>query len=144
MIMEEIVYRNRLPIQLRFNDIDVIGHVNNTVYFNFYDLGKTAYFEEVRGEHIDWSSTDIVVRCINAEFLAPTFYRDRIEVDTAVVKIGNKSLHVHQRIIDTVNNVVKSTCTTVMVGFDVTTNSSKDISQTWKDAIRAYEQNPNL
>ena len=61
MIMEEIVYRNRLPIQLRFNDIDVIGHVNNTVYFNFYDLGKTAYFEEVRGEHIDWSSTDIVV-----------------------------------------------------------------------------------
>ena len=77
-------------------------------------------------------------------FLAPTVYRDRIEVDTAIVKIGNKRLHVHQRIIDTVNNVVKSTCTTVMVGFDVASNTSKEISQTWKDAIRAYEQNPNL
>ena len=42
--MEEIVFHHALPIQLRFNDVDKFGHVNNTVYFSFYDLGKTEIF----------------------------------------------------------------------------------------------------
>lgn len=140
----ETIFRNRLPIQLRFNDIDIVGHVNNAVYFSFFDLGKTAYFDAVRGSHMDWSSTDIVIRHIEADFQVPTFYRDQIEVDTAVIKLGNKSLQMEQRVIDTKNNVVKCVCKTVMVGFDRETNSSKEISQFWKDAIRTYEQNPNL
>ena len=45
--MEEIVFHHALPIQLRFNDVDKFGHVNNTVYFSFYDLGKTEYFASV-------------------------------------------------------------------------------------------------
>lgn len=35
--MEEIVFHHTLPIQLRFNDVDKFGHVNNTVYFSFYN-----------------------------------------------------------------------------------------------------------
>ena len=45
--MEEIQFNHTLPIQLRFNDVDKFGHVNNTVYFSFYDLGKTEYFASV-------------------------------------------------------------------------------------------------
>ena len=33
-------FRHTLPLQLRFNDIDLLGHVNNSVYFSFYDAGK--------------------------------------------------------------------------------------------------------
>ena len=40
-------FHHTLPIQLRFNDVDKFGHVNNTVYFSFYDLGKTEYFATV-------------------------------------------------------------------------------------------------
>ena len=29
-------FRHTLPLQLRFNDIDLLGHVNNSVYFSFY------------------------------------------------------------------------------------------------------------
>lgn len=42
---EEIKFNHTLPIQLRFNDVDKFGHVNNTVYFSFYDLGKTPVFD---------------------------------------------------------------------------------------------------
>ena len=27
-------FRHTLPLQLRFNDIDLLGHVNNSVYFS--------------------------------------------------------------------------------------------------------------
>lgn len=45
-------FKHSVPVQLRFNDADALGHVNNSVYFTFYDLGKTEYFKAVRGGEI--------------------------------------------------------------------------------------------
>ena len=45
--MEQLTFKHTIPIQLRFNDFDALGHVNNSVYFSFYDLGKTDYFRNV-------------------------------------------------------------------------------------------------
>ena len=35
-----------LPLQLRFNDVDMMGHVNNAVIMEFFDLGKSHYFAD--------------------------------------------------------------------------------------------------
>ena len=35
-------YRHVLPLQIRFNDVDKFGHVNNTVYFQFRFLTNGA------------------------------------------------------------------------------------------------------
>ena len=39
---KEEKFYHRLPIQIRFNDVDRYGHVNNNAYFAYYDLGKDA------------------------------------------------------------------------------------------------------
>ena len=70
--MEEIVFHHTLPIQLRFNDVDKFGHVNNTVYFSFYDLGKTEYFGSVC-PGVDWEKIGIVVVHIEANFVKQIF-----------------------------------------------------------------------
>ena len=88
--MEEIVFHHTLPIQLRFNDVDKFGHVNNTVYFSFYDLGKTEYFGSVC-PGVDWEKIGIVVVHIEANFVKQIFASDHIAVQTAVSKIGTKS-----------------------------------------------------
>ena len=90
--MEEIEFHHSLPIQLRFNDVDKFGHVNNTVYFSFYDLGKTEYFASVC-PGVDWEKDGIVVVHIEADFLAQIFSSDHIAVQTAVCEIGTKSFH---------------------------------------------------
>lgn len=88
--MEDIKFNHTLPIQLRFNDVDKFGHVNNTVYFSFYDLGKTEYFASVC-PHVDWQKDGIVVVHIEANFLAQIYGSDHIAVQTAVTQIGTKS-----------------------------------------------------
>ena len=42
-----IQFHHVLPLQIRFNDVDKFGHVNNTVYFQFYDTAKTDYIASV-------------------------------------------------------------------------------------------------
>ena len=37
-------FHNVVPLQIRFNDVDKFGHVNNTIYFQFYDLVRRIMF----------------------------------------------------------------------------------------------------
>ena len=38
-------FHNVVALQIRFNDVDKFGHVNNTIYFQFYDSGKTDCYD---------------------------------------------------------------------------------------------------
>ena len=136
--MEEIQFNHTLPIQLRFNDVDKFGHVNNTVYFSFYDLGKTEYFASVCPD-VDWEKDGIVVVHIEANFLAQIYGSDHIAVQTAVTEIGTKSFHLAQRVIDTETQEVKCVCTSVMVAFDLAKHESKPLEEKWIEAICKYE-----
>jgi acyl-CoA thioester hydrolase len=132
-------FHHSYPLQLRFNDIDSLGHVNNSVYFTFYDLGKSRYFESVKKQSIDWRKADVVIANVNADFLSPIYSHEQIAVETCCTEIGNRSFKLMQRIINTTTGEVKGICRTIMVGFDVEAGVSAPISDEWKDAIRQYE-----
>ena len=136
--MEEIEFHHSLPIQLRFNDVDKFGHVNNTVYFSFYDLGKTEYFASVC-PGVDWEKDGIVVVHIEADFLAQIFSSDHIAVLSAVCESGTKSFHLMQRVIDTETMEVKCICRSVMVTFDLEKHQSKPLTEEWIEAICRFE-----
>ena len=136
--MEEIQFNHTLPIQLRFNDVDKFGHVNNTVYFSFYDLGKTEYFASVCPD-VNWEKDGIVVVHIEANFLAQIYGSDHIAVQTVVTEIGTKSFHLAQQVIDTETQEIKCICTSVMVTFDLEKHESKPLEEEWIQAICKYE-----
>lgn len=136
--MEEIQFNHTLPIQLRFNDVDKFGHVNNTVYFSFYDLGKTEYFASVC-PHVNWEKDGIVVVHIEANFLDQIYGADSIAVQTAVTEIGTKSFKLTQRVIDVETQEVKCICHSIMVAFDLEKHESKPLEVEWIEAICQYE-----
>jgi acyl-CoA thioester hydrolase len=132
-------FHHSYPLQLRFNDIDSLGHVNNSVYFTFYDLGKSRYFETVKKQSIDWRKADVVIANVNADFLSPIYSYEQVAVETCCVEIGNRSFKLMQRIVNTTTGEVKGICRTIMVGFDVEAGVSAPISDEWKNAIRQFE-----
>lgn len=132
-------FRHTIPVQMRFNDVDVLGHINNSVYFTYYDLGKSNYFTTVRRGKLDWTRPDVVIANVNCNFYAPIYFGEPVAVTTRVESIGEKSFKVHQRLVNTVNNEVKSECLTVMVAFDLQTKKSMRLPQVWIDAICEYE-----
>lgn len=136
--IEEINYRHKLPLQLRFNDVDKFGHVNNTVFFSFYDLGKTEYFTSVC-PNVDWEKDAIVVVHIESDFLSQIYATDNISVETAVTAIGTKSFTLSQRVIDTKTKEIKCICRSIMVAFDLVHHESKPLNEEWIDAICSYE-----
>lgn len=138
-IEEAPAFRHSIPVQMRFNDVDVLGHVNNSVYFTYFDLGKTAYFTTIRKGDIDWGKPDLVVANVNCNFYCPMFFGEPVQVVTRVESIHEKSFKMHQRIVNVMTKEVKSECVTVMVAFDSSTQSSALLPEKWVKSICEYE-----
>lgn len=133
-----IQFHHVLPLQIRFNDVDKFGHVNNTVYFQFYDTAKTDYIASVC-KGVDWERLAIVVVKIDAEFVAQIKADDHIACRTRVVKIGNKSFHLEQDVIDVDTQEVKSRCFSIMVLYDLEHQHTILIPDEWRHAISIYD-----
>ncbi len=127
-----------MPAQIRFSDVDQFGHVNNSVYFSLYDLAKTTYVNDVLG-NAKWGEIGIVVANINANFFMPVFFSDKMEIETAVVQLGNKSFTLLQRAVSVESREVKCECRTVMVLYDLLTKEPMLIPDEYKKAICEYE-----
>ncbi len=142
--MDKIEFYHKTPIQLRFNDFDALGHVNNSVYFSFFDLGKTSYFNVVMPELSIGAEVGVVIGHIEVSFLLPVYPGENVAVETAVVEIGNKSFKLLQHLIDLDSNEVKCVCHTVMVCYDAKTKATHPISAEWRKAMANFEGNTEL
>lgn len=129
------IFRTRTPLQIRFSDVDVLGHVNNMVYLAFYDTGKAAFMTEILGRQIHWKDVDTVIANIDCAFIAPIFYGEKIEVLTMCKSVHDKSFRLLQMIRETETGQVKSICETVMVSFDPKTQTVAPLSSEWRQKL---------
>lgn len=133
------VYHHQLPIQIRFNDVDRYGHVNNNAYFAYYDLGKEEYLRNVL--KVDYRASDVVpvIANINADFIMPIFYGDDIVIETRVSHVGTKSFTLKQRAINKRTQCVVCQCQTIMVCFNLKTQQSAEIPEAYRKDFEEYE-----
>lgn len=136
---ENVTYHHRVPIQIRFNDVDQYGHVNNNAYFSYYDLGKEDYLRKVL--KVDYRKQNVVpvIANINADFILPIFYGDPIIVETRVSHVGQKSFTLEQRAINEKTGMEVCHCKTVMVCFSLVDQTSADIPNEYRQYINDFE-----
>lgn len=127
------------PIQIRFSDTDMLGHINNSKYSQFFDIGRLEYLNKVFGDLTDWKGKTLVVVRVETDFIQPTFLNDSIRVQTQIVEVGNRSVKMLQQIVDDKGNVkVKSS--SVMSAFNTQANQSFVIPDEWRDRITRFEE----
>lgn len=132
-------FHHAMPVQLRFADIDILGHVNNSVYLQLMDLGKSRYFEAAAPENIDWKRVNVVIVNVNVDFYAPAYFHEPLMVATQATSISERSMRLEQRIYNAETGQTKCVGRTVMAGFDVETATSAPIEQAWVEALERFE-----
>lgn len=126
-------------IQMRFKDIDMFQHVNNTVYFEYMDYGKSQYISQVLGPLFDPANDAMVIVNVNCNFLNPTRYDETVNVETRVDAIGEHSVTFVQRIINPVIDEIKCEARIVMVGYNARRAESIVIPDEWRESISKFE-----
>lgn len=135
---ENSSFKSVVPIQVRFSDIDMMGHVSNIVYQSYYDAGKVHYFDRVLPD-MDYINVGLVGASVKIDYLKPIYMRSRIYVESHVVRVGSKSITMNQSLVDEETGEVLSTCSVVLVCFDVKQQISMTIPERWKQRIVAFD-----
>ena len=138
MDCEDIVFHHVMPAQLRWSDVDQFGHVNNSVYFQLFDMCKTKYVLEVVGQDT-LKQVAIVVASIKADFLAPIYYPDEIVIQSKITHMGNKSFIIRQRAVNIRTKEIKCEGYTTMVTYDMTNNCSIPLPDDFRAKVEAFE-----
>ena len=85
-------YRHFLEIPTRWGDNDAYAHINNVVYYSYFDTVVSRYL--LASGAIDLTSSEVigVVVETGCRYLAPISFPDLVTAGLRVTRIGNTSI----------------------------------------------------
>lgn len=132
-------FNHFIPLQIRFNDIDMLGHINNSVYLSFCDLAKAEYLTEATSARAEVGDITVAIVNINCNFYSPGYFKEPLEAATTVTRVSRRSLTLEQRIFNPTNGDVKCIATTIMAGFDPKTATGIELPQQFISELESFE-----
>ena len=81
------------PIQVRFRDMDAMGHVNNAVYLTYLEMGRIAYYTTLFGPNVSARDFNFILAHVEVDFRSPVHLGEEIFIGTRVERVGNQSFH---------------------------------------------------
>lgn len=82
----------RIPMSVRWRDMDAMGHVNNTVYFRYMEQARIAWFDALVPDRQARSALGIVIVSTSCNFRKPLTYPGTVEVKLSVGAPGGSSV----------------------------------------------------
>ena len=127
-------------IQMRFSDLDAMNHVNNGFQMHYFDVGRIYYFSDILHRDVDWTNDFLVLVHLELDFIAPIEMGMDIYVQTKTISFGKKSMKMFQRIIDKKTGMVKSTCFSILSGYNREKQCSEALPEEYINTFLSFEK----
>ena len=123
------------PIQVRFSDTDMLGHVNNINLQNFFEIGKCDFFVRVLGIPLNWTTEGLILKATGTTYEAQTRIGENLVVYTQVQRLGTKSITFDQKLHNKDTGELKAHCVGTLVAFNFVKQETQEIPKAWREAI---------
>nr|WP_317632458.1 thioesterase family protein [uncultured Flavobacterium sp.] len=134
-------FKFSLPLQLRWNDQDALGHVNNAVYLSYFETAR-GHFMPTACPGWDWYKNMFLIANISISFQKElVLLAKNPKVHIRTTKIGTKSFDLEYLITSEIKGetVIHATGTSTQVMFDVPTRKTIEISDTIRTALSNFD-----
>ena len=119
--------------EIRFFDIDAMGHVNNSVYFSYFEMARVHFFGQLIGRNWNWRKNGVLVAHNEIDYLHPILFEDAINIYVSVLKVGTKSFTLGYEIKS--GEKIFATGKSVMVTYDFINNHTTEIPTEYKGLL---------
>lgn len=134
VLAEMVAYPHRVTESVRFSETDQMGHVNNTVFGIYFEVGRTAYFCD--NGFYRQSALGLVIVKTEINFRSMIHWPGSVEIGTRVASAGRSSFVMEQVLRQ--DDRLAGSAVSIMVVIDLATNRSTAIP----DEIRSGLQLP--
>ena len=132
-------FKEKTPIQIRFKDLDSMGHVNNANHITYFELARLNYFDTLTKDSlkIDWINEGVILAKVEMEYKQPILLEDKVFVYTWVSRMGSKSFDMSCSIVRVINGVEVEAAKglTTIVCFNYKTKESIAVPERWKEKM---------
>lgn len=90
--MPRSAYKHFLPLQTRWADNDIYGHVNNVAYYGYFDTIVNEYLIASGALDIHEGAVIGLVVETGCRYFAPISFPDKLEGGLRVAKVGDSSV----------------------------------------------------
>jgi acyl-CoA thioester hydrolase len=122
-----------VKIQIRYADLDALGHVNNSNYLTYFEIARMHYFNELLGKDWDWRNEGMILANSSLEFLKPLLIQHEAEVKISTLSVGTKSFELYYEI--SVDDVVFCSGKSVIVAFNSLRNETIPIPSVMREGL---------
>ena len=124
-----------VDIDVRFRDIDALGHVNNAVYATYIEQARTRYFRDVLD--VDISQSSNVLASLSIDFRRPIELPDEaVTVTVELADLGRSSATMTHEI--RVGDAVAAEAEATIVALDPETGKPAPIPEEHRDKMESY------
>ena len=128
-----------IKIQVRFSDLDILGHVNNSVYLSYFEIARVAFFSPLMGLDWDWQKKGVLIKKNEIEYFSPVLLHQEPEISIYTRSIGTKSFILEYDLY--VNEKLYTTGSSVLVCFDSINQTSINIPEEMRQVLEDLKRN---
>lgn len=135
--MTKTNYPYEIDLEVAFRDIDAMGHVNNAVFFAYFETVRIKYLGDIMEKSglLGTELLDLPLILVEASctYKSPALLTERLYIGTGISRFGTKSFDMLYRVQGQDGRLV-AYGRTVQVMYDYITRSAFQIP----DSLRAY------
>lgn len=126
-----------IPQEVRFVDLDAMGHVNNAHFLTYMEQARVAFFKKLYGGAVPTGMKQafpFVIARIEIDFNKPIELQHKVETSIRVSAVGGKSFQLEYRIV--ADGDVAATAKSVQVAYDHHEKKSMPLSEEFKKKLQ--------
>jgi len=131
-------YRFHADIEVRFRDLDAMGHVNNAVYLTYLEVARQAYWKQIAAD-VRYDRVPFVVAHAAIDFRAPVEVGETVRVFLRTAWAGSRSFGMEYALHERGTNRLVAEASTVLVTYDWTAQRAVPIPDWLRAGLERVE-----
>ena len=124
------------PIEVRFRDLDAMGHVNNAVVVSYMEQARFQWWRSFLGGRKFQEEGFLIARA-EVDYRVPVLLGDDVRVELHCTKVGNSSFELSYRLTRGLGGDLLAEGKTIQVMLDFTTHRPANLSPYTREWLEA-------
>lgn len=131
-------FRFTTDLEIRFRDLDALGHVNNAVYLTYFEIVRTRYWKRLFGlpPADDWGFVMVRTEC---NYRSPALLGETIAIATRVSALRNSSFTFEYRLTERRTGRLIADGLSVQACYDRKSGRTVRIPEAMRQRIKEFE-----
>ena len=130
-----------LDIPVAWGEMDALRHVNNIVYFRYFESARIAYFERLAfWDYMNQTGIGPILASIQCKFKMPLTYPDTVTVGTRIPRIEEDRFVMEYQAVSHKSQTVAAEGEGVIVSYNYRENKKTLLPEELKQRILTLEE----